>query len=57
MTNYAFVLDTNGKKIASTKVQKTINFQSLTKHCKKVNAKKCKLLWKYNKIYWLESAS
>ena len=21
--------------------------------CKKVNAKKCKLLWKYNKIYWL----
>ena len=30
-----------------------INFQSPTKHCKKVNAKKCKLLWKYNKIYWL----
>ena len=37
--------------------QKAINFQSLTKHCKKVNAKKCKLLWKYNKIYWLESES
>lgn len=32
-----------------------INFQSNTKHCKKVNAKKCKLLWKYNKIYWLEN--
>jgi len=31
-----------------------LNFQSKTKHCKKVNAKKCKLLWKYNKIYWLE---
>lgn len=31
-----------------------LNFQSQTKHCKKVNAKKCKLLWKYNKIYWLE---
>jgi len=30
----------------------TLNFQSLTKHCKKVNAKKCCLLWKYNKIYW-----
>ena len=30
-----------------------LNFQSPTKHCKKVNAKKCKLLWKYNKIYWL----
>ena len=30
-----------------------LNFQSKTKHCKKVNAKKCKLLWKYNKIYWL----
>lgn len=31
-----------------------LNFQSLTKHCKKVNAKKCHLLWKYNKIYWLD---
>lgn len=31
------------------------NFQSPTKHCKKVNAKKCKLLWKYNKIYWLDN--
>ena len=31
-----------------------LNFQSRTKHCKKVNAKKCKLLWKYDKIYWLE---
>lgn len=30
-----------------------LNFQSKTKHCKKVNAKKCKLLWKYNQIYWL----
>lgn len=33
-----------------------LNFQSATKHCKKVNAKKCHLLWKYNKIYWLECA-
>ena len=32
-----------------------LNFQSSTKHCKKVNAKKCKLLWKYNKIYWLDN--
>lgn len=32
-----------------------LNFQSPTKHCKKVNAKKCKLLWKYNKIYWIDS--
>jgi 5-methylcytosine-specific restriction endonuclease McrA len=32
---------------------KALNFQSKTKHCKKVNAKKCDLLWKYNKIYWL----
>ena len=32
-----------------------INFQSHTKHCKKVNARKCKLLWKYNKIYWLDN--
>lgn len=36
--------------------QKAINFQSPTKHCKKVNARKCKLLWKYSKIYWLENA-
>ena len=33
-----------------------LNFQSATKHCKKVNATKCNLLWKYNKIYWLECA-
>lgn len=32
-----------------------LNFQSSTKHCKKVNARKCKLLWKYNKIYWLDN--
>lgn len=30
-----------------------LNFQSKTKHCKKINAKQCKLLWRYNKIYWL----
>ena len=29
-----------------------LNFQSLTKHCKKVNAKKCKLIYKFNNIYW-----
>lgn len=34
--------------------QLTLNFQSKTKHCKKVNARKCRLLWKFNKIYWLE---
>ena len=32
-----------------------LNFQSPTKHCKKVNARKCKLLWKYSKIYWLDN--
>lgn len=32
-----------------------LNFQSHTKHCKKVNARKCKLLWKYSKIYWLNN--
>lgn len=31
-----------------------LNFQSPTKHCKKVNAKKCRLLWKYSKIYWFD---
>lgn len=34
--------------------QLALNFQSRTKHCKKVNARKCKLLWKFNKIYWLK---
>lgn len=33
--------------------QLALNFQSKTKHCKKVNARKCRLLWKFNKIYWL----
>ena len=32
-----------------------LNFQSPTKHCKKVNASKCRLLWKYSKIYWLDN--
>ncbi len=31
-----------------------LNFQSSTKHCKKVNARKCKLLWRYDKLYWLD---
>lgn len=34
--------------------QLALNFQSKTKHCKKVNARKCRLFWKFNKIYWLE---
>ena len=34
-----------------------LNFRSPTKHCKKVNARKCRLLWKYNKIYWLDNVS
>lgn len=33
----------------------SLNFQSMTKHCKKVNARKCRLLWKYSKIYWLDN--
>ena len=32
-----------------------LNFQSPAKHCKKTNAKKCRLLWKFNKIYWLDN--
>ena len=34
-----------------------LNFQSPTKHCKKVNAKKCRLLWRYSKIYWLDNVA
>ena len=37
--------------------QNVLNFQSPTKHCKKVNARKCKVLWKYSKIYWLDNVS
>ena len=33
-----------------------LNFQSPTKHLKKISARKCKLLWKYSKIYWYENA-
>ena len=32
-----------------------LNCQIPTKHCKKVNAMKCRLLWKYSKIYWLNN--
>ncbi len=35
--------------------QNALNFQSPTKHCKKVNARKCKVLWKYSKVYWLDN--
>lgn len=31
-----------------------LNFQSPTKHCKKANALKCKLVWRFNKIYWFK---
>lgn len=34
-----------------------LNFQSQTKHCKSINAKKCKLLCRYNKIYWLDNVN
>ena len=37
--------------------QNALNFQSPTKHCKKVNARKCRLLWKFSKIYWLDNMS
>jgi hypothetical protein len=37
--------------------QNALNFQSPAKHCKKVNARKCKVLWKYSKIYWLDNVS
>lgn len=34
-----------------------LNFQSPTKHCKKVSVKKCRLLWKYSNIYWLRQCA
>lgn len=30
-----------------------LNFKSRAKYCTKVNVKKCKLLWRFSKIYWL----
>lgn len=30
-----------------------LNFQSPTKHCKRVNARKCSLIYRPNKIFWL----
>ena len=33
-----------------------LNFQSPTKHCNRVNAHKCKLVWRFNKIYWFKCA-
>lgn len=37
--------------------QNALNFKSPTKCCNKVNAKKCKLLWRYSKIYWLNNGN
>ncbi len=33
-----------------------LNFQSPIKHCKKANALKCRLVWRFNKIYWFKCA-
>ena len=33
-----------------------LNFQSPTKPCKRVNALKTRLLWRFNKIYWFKCA-
>ena len=35
--------------------QNALSFKSPTKHCNKVNAKKCKVLWRCSKIYWLDN--
>ena len=36
--------------------KKQLNFQSPTKHCKRANAHKCRLVWRFNKIYWFKCA-
>ena len=33
-----------------------LNFRSPTKHCKRANAHKCRLNWRFNKIYWFKCA-
>ena len=38
------------------KQKAALNFQSLTKHCKKVNARKCKLVYRPSRICWLKCA-
>lgn len=43
-TGYVTAIRSDGKRL---------NFQSPTKHCKAVYAKKCRLLWSFNKLYWL----
>jgi hypothetical protein len=35
--------------------KKQINIQAKEKHLKRCNAKKCKLIWRFNKIYWLNN--
>lgn len=32
---------------------KALNFKAKEKHCKKVNARKCKLLWRFDNVYWI----
>ena len=36
--------------------KRQLNFQSPTKHCKRVPALKARLLWRYNRIYWFKCA-
>jgi phenylalanyl-tRNA synthetase beta chain len=43
-----------GYVIALYPMLNALSFQSPTKKCCKVNAKKCRLLWSYDKIYWFK---
>ena len=36
--------------------KKQLNFQSPTKHYKRVSARRARLLWRFNKIYWFKYA-
>lgn len=37
--------------------QNALSFKSPTKRYNKIKAKKCKVLWRYSKIYWLDNVS
>lgn len=37
--------------------QSALSFKSTTKRYNKIKAKKCKVLWRYSKIYWLDNVS
>ena len=51
---YVTAMYPDGHHKAGKPQKASLNFQSPTKHCKRANARKCKLVYRPSRIYWLK---